>query len=297
MTKNKDNLELYYIEKKIKNILIDNIFAKWNVDSINFLLSIFPEKKYKKFHNTCLSILFDYIKWFKYENNYLYNRSYYPNDLDYIHSLISNDLLNNTNTNVNYIEKLEKYINTENINNKAFYYPNNYSNNYIDTSNGFNSYSNFNFVYIMEIIFFIFILVILFFIKYIYSCINISNKSYKKIEFENQYPIGFSSTFGNFLNDKNTNKVNNTSNIINDKINYLFNSANPISSDGLETMKEWMTPDILFSKITSLFEKGTFKDDLINNLTEDNKLNEKSEKKNNNQSFLDFISLMKNCIL
>ena len=319
MTKNKENLELYYIEKKIKNELIDNIFAKWNIDSINFLLSIFSEKKYKKFHNTCLSILFDYVKWFKYENNYLYNRSYYPTDLDYIYSLISNDLLNNTNINVNYIEKLEIYIKTENINNKAFYYPNNYPNNYsnnysnnypnnypnnyIDTSNEFSS--NFNFFYIMEIIFFIFILAILFFIKYIYSCINISNKPYKKLEFENQYPIGLSGSFGNFFNDKNTNKVNSTSNIINDKINNLFNSTNPITSDGTGTMKEWMSPDILFSKITSLLEKDDFKDTIkdtikdnfISNLTGENEQKEKSEKTNNNQSFLDFISLMKNCIL
>jgi hypothetical protein len=278
MTKCKDNLELYYIEKKIKNELIDNIFIRWNIDSIHFLLSIFPEKKYKKFHNICLSILFDYVKWFKYENNYLYNRSYYPTDLDYIHGLISNDLLNNTNININYIDKLEQHIKTENINNKAFYYPNysnNYSNNYIDKSNSFSSYSNCNFIYIMEIIFFIFILAILFFIKYIYSCINISKKPYQKIEFENKYPCGFHSSFGSFLNDKNNNKVNN----INDKINSLFNT------------------DILFSKLTSLLEKDTFKDDFINQTEKDNNSSEKTEKTNNNKSFFDFISLMKNLII
>lgn len=266
MTKCKDNLELYYIEKKIKNELIDNIFIRWNIDSIHFLLSIFPEKKYKKFHNICLSILFDYVKWFKYENNYLYNRSYYPSDLDYIYCLISNDLLNNTNIDVNYIDKLEQHIKTENINNKAFYYPN-YSNNYIDTNNSFSN--NFNFFYIMEIIFFIFILAILFFIKYIYSCINISNKSYKKIEFENQYPISFSSSYGNILNNNDKNN----------KINNLFNT------------------DILFSKLTSLLEKDTFKNDLLNNPVEDNNSSEKTEKINNNKSFLDFISLMKNLII
>ena len=244
------NLELYYIKQKIKNDFINTHYSKWNITSIHFLLSIFSVKKYKKFHNTCLLILSDYIKWFKYDNNYLYNQSYYPSDLEYIYNIISKNILNKIiDTNINYIEILEKYVQND-INNI-----NNNNNSYFDNS----YFDNFNFFYIIEIIFFIAILLILFIIKYSFSFMNkieynkINNKiEYDKIEYDKI----------------NNDKINNDKNIT--KINSLFNTDNLFNSD------------ILLDKITNLLETNDIKE---------NKLDE------NNKSFSDFISLIKNIII
>ena len=263
-------LELYYIEQKIKNNLINNDYSKWNTISIQFLLSIFSTKKYKKFHKICLLILSDYIKWFKINNNCLYNVSYYLTDLEYIYNLISDNLANKIITDIDYNNLLEQYITNDinDTNNKNKEIKNNYLNNsnysnycYLD------GYINGNNFYILEIIFFIFLLVVLFLVKYCISYINkIQNIAFKKLNYNNGSLLS-----DNFLIPLESNNNNNKmSEIINSYFQHTSNKSNILPPESLsqvpdsakinffgfslpESKKEHTVYDTIPDKMKSLF--------------------------------------------
>ena len=88
--------DLDYLEKEIKNNLINKDFIDWNKDSIYLLLSVYEHKdsEYKDFQKTNLILLDRYISWYKKVqhkiiiNNY---EQYALEDLEYISSLIKYD--------------------------------------------------------------------------------------------------------------------------------------------------------------------------------------------------------------
>lgn len=193
--KSEEELEQYYINNKIKNMLIDIKFIYWDIENINFLLSIFQNKKYKIFYNICISIFLDYNNWLKKDNNSIYARlskKYLITDLEYIYNKILKDINSSENiseNNINYINILEEYIKNDTLNITS---GTNYdyiwclsqapdssvstfgtSPSEIRCSYDYNNYlSNNNFKYYIELgLLFLFILFMIF-IKYIFSCIT-----------------------------------------------------------------------------------------------------------------------------
>jgi hypothetical protein len=56
-------MEIEYIEKKIRDNLINKDFEEWNRESIDFLLSIYSNQ-YQSFYKINLLLLEDYIRWY-----------------------------------------------------------------------------------------------------------------------------------------------------------------------------------------------------------------------------------------
>ena len=88
--------DLDYLEKEIKNNLINKDFIDWNKDSIYLLLSVYEHKdaEYKDFQKTNLILLDRYISWYKKVQHKITINSYEQyalEDLEYISSLIKYD--------------------------------------------------------------------------------------------------------------------------------------------------------------------------------------------------------------
>ena len=111
------DIETEYIEKKIRDQLINKNFKLWNKESINFLISIF-DKDYKSLYNINLILLNDYIDWYlKNINNY--DKMYSIDNLEYIYNLIKENTTNNIknkDTYLNILENLDREKNEKNIN-------------------------------------------------------------------------------------------------------------------------------------------------------------------------------------
>jgi len=105
-------MEEEYIEKKIKDQLINKEFKLWDKESIDFLLSIFEYEKYNMFYNINLMLLDDYIKWYTKNINEISN-NYSLKNLKYIYCIINEDIYNNVH--YNYIKTLNNLDNTMNI--------------------------------------------------------------------------------------------------------------------------------------------------------------------------------------
>ena len=94
-------MEIEYIEKKIKNELINKDFKLWNKESIDLLLSVFENEKYNKFFNINLLLLDDYIKWYSKNKDEIID-NYSLENLQGNHTLIKN------NINCNYTGKIDE---------------------------------------------------------------------------------------------------------------------------------------------------------------------------------------------
>jgi len=255
-----EELDHYYINSKIKNMLIDTRFIYWDIENIHFLLSIFQNKKYKIFYNICISIFFDYNNWLKKDNNSMYaklNKKYLITDLEYIYDKILKDINsteNNTENNINYINILEEYIknDTLNITTSPHY-------DYICSYDYNNCLSNNNFKYYIEIgLFFLFILFMVF-IKYIFS---FSTCSFLKA------PIN--SGISSAPIKKRYDTFNYSEPISND---FSYEKVLPIS--GIDF-------DIIFSKINNFIEKNQEKSENKENQNNKENLDTKEEKKEEN---------------
>ena len=98
-------MEKEYIEKKIKDELINKDFELWNKESINFLVSIFEFVKYTEYYSVNLILLNDYISWYKAKESdspHMYSLKSLMN----IYCLINEDMYYNIRR--NYISILNK---------------------------------------------------------------------------------------------------------------------------------------------------------------------------------------------
>jgi hypothetical protein len=101
-----------YIEKKIKEELINKEFELWDKESINFLISIFEFEKYSEFYHINLMLLNDYINWYKKNTcqNEIHNQNmYHIKDLMNIYCIINEDIYYNVH--YNYVNILNKNYN------------------------------------------------------------------------------------------------------------------------------------------------------------------------------------------
>jgi hypothetical protein len=101
-----------YIEKKIKEELINKEFELWDKESINFLISIFEFEKYSEFYQINLMLLNDYINWYKKNicQNEIHNQNmYHIKDLMNIYCIINEDIYYNVH--YNYVNILNKNYN------------------------------------------------------------------------------------------------------------------------------------------------------------------------------------------
>jgi hypothetical protein len=111
-------MENEYIEKKIKDQLVNKDFELWDKESIDFLISIFEHEKYNTFYDINLLLFDDYIKWYTNkinENESLENKviNNYPlENLKYVYHLINIDIYNNIH--YNYVKILNNINNTNN---------------------------------------------------------------------------------------------------------------------------------------------------------------------------------------
>ena len=164
-------IEIEYIEKKIKKELIDNDFNNWNKESILFLSSIFEFKKYNKLYDLNLILLNDYIKWYEKNTEQKIESMYNIELLKKLYILIKEDILYNEHYNY------ENFLNEnkiENISNNKNYYTifdYFYSNNYCGLSMGL----------MMTIIYII--------LKYIIALFYNKKKEEKRHIFELKIPI------------------------------------------------------------------------------------------------------------
>lgn len=58
-------MEEKYIQKRIKKELLKKDFNEWNKESIQLLISVYKYDKYKKFYESNLLLLDNFIKWYK----------------------------------------------------------------------------------------------------------------------------------------------------------------------------------------------------------------------------------------
>lgn len=207
------NIEIEYIEKKIRDQLINKNFKLWDKESINFLISIF-DKDYKSLYNINLILLNDYIDWYlkNIKNNY---NMYSIDNLEYIYNLIKENTINNIknkDTYLNILENLDKEKNEKNINelNCCFIY---------DTIDNFKNYINIDiFNFLFTIIFIIFI------ILFRYLMLLFTQNKEKKYILELNIPISdklinnpitklFNINENNNLSDIYLNKESNDENI------------------------------------------------------------------------------------
>lgn len=159
-------MEEEYIQKKIKDKLINTEFKNWNKESINFLISIFEFEKYSALYSVNLMLLNDYIDWYKI----------------------------NTDNNIGMYE-LDKLMNIYCIINEDIYYNVHY--NYVNIINNTKSLLPFNlselFKYLSECNFFtlsggIFLTVIFIIFKYILNFFSQKREEKKNI-YELKIPL------------------------------------------------------------------------------------------------------------
>lgn len=92
-------MEKEYLEKKIKNDLINKDFKDWCKESVDLLVSIFQFEKCNSFFTINLLLLKDYISWIK-KNNIETNENVYTVDtLTKLYNTISQNIQNNKYTN------------------------------------------------------------------------------------------------------------------------------------------------------------------------------------------------------
>ena len=230
------NIEIEYIEKKIRDQLINKNFKLWDRESINFLISIFDKDNYKSLYNINLILLNDYIDWYlkNIKNNY-YNM-YSFNNLEYIYNLIKENTINNIeskDTYLNILENLDKEKNEKNIINNDIdccflYY-------IIDNFKNYINIDTFNFL--LSTIFIIFI------ILFRYLILLFTKNKEKKYILEVNIPIS----------DK----------LINNPITKLFNinndsdniNNNNLSDIFLNKNKEQINNDNIKLSIEEIFKK------------------------------------------
>ena len=248
---NKMEIEKEYIEKKIKNELINKEFELWDKESINFLLSIYEHKKYNDFYTINLILFNDYINWYKKKvinsvdnpvnstmpnsdtstvpnsdtstmpciniHSEHFDKMYPLKDLLHIYSLINDDIYHNVHDN---------YINILNNN----------SSSHNDLNIQFSYLLNNNLFFIIIGIFFTIFYIIL---KYILYFFQFRRKEEKKHIFEVKIPIP-----DNFINNSliklflGDNKDNNSYNL------------NTIPNFNLDNIKE-----NLFEKLAHIITK------------------------------------------
>jgi hypothetical protein len=103
-------MEEEYIQKKIKDKLINTEFKNWNKESINFLISIFEFEKYSSLYSVNLMLLNDYIDWYKInkDNNVV---MYELDKLMNIYCIINEDIYYNVHYNyVNIINNTKSLL-------------------------------------------------------------------------------------------------------------------------------------------------------------------------------------------
>ena len=163
--------DLDYLEKEIKNNLINKDFIDWNKDSIYLLLSVYEHKdaEYKDFQKTNLILLDRYISWYKKVQHKIIINSYEQyglEDLEYISSLIKYDDIPQ-----NYNKILYKMQNTP-----FYYYILDYIKSFIDLG-----YSDFGFAML------VFYLIII--IKYLSCFFMIYNNKESSLCHSYQYSL------------------------------------------------------------------------------------------------------------
>jgi hypothetical protein len=107
-------MEIEYIEKKIKDELINKPFREWNKDSIDFLLRVFESSIYYSFTTINLILFKDYISWKEkntpiqcMESIYLDEEMYSLEDLKKIYSIINENIANNRY--YNYVYMIQQF--------------------------------------------------------------------------------------------------------------------------------------------------------------------------------------------
>jgi len=196
------DIETEYIEKKIRDQLINKNFKLWNKESINFLISIF-DKDYKSLYNINLILLNDYIDWYlKNINNY--DKMYSIDNLEYIYNLIKENTTNNIknkDTYLNILENLDREKNEKNINDLDCCY-------IYNTIDNFKNYINIDiFNFLFTTIFIIFI------ILFRYLIILFTKNKEKKYILEFNIPISDKLINNPITKLLNVNENNNLSDI------------------------------------------------------------------------------------
>ena len=161
--------DLDYLEKEIKNNLINKDFIDWNKDSIYLLLSVYEHKdhEYKDFQKTNLILLDRYISWYKKVQHKIIINSYEQyalEDLEYISSLIKYDDIPQ-----NYNKILYKMQNTP-----FYYYILDYIKSFIDLG-----YSDFGFAMLVFYLIIILKYLSCFFMIYNNKHSSLCNSSYQ----------------------------------------------------------------------------------------------------------------------
>lgn len=88
-------MEKEYLEKKIKDDLINKDFKDWCKDSVDFLVSVYQFEKCNSFFTINLLLLKDYISWLK-KNNVEQNDNIYTLDtLNKLYTTIKKNIKNN----------------------------------------------------------------------------------------------------------------------------------------------------------------------------------------------------------
>lgn len=245
-------IEKEYIEKKIKNELINKDFETWNKETINFLVSIYEHDKYNDFYSINLILLNDYINWYKKnveesenscknstdplpiiddnlpKKHIIINDMYELKDLTYIYSIINDDIYHNIRDN---------YINI--LNYKKSYHT--------DLSIKFNYLLNNNLFYV---IIGIFLTIFYITIKYILYFFQFRKREEKKHIFEIKIPIPDNcinnSLIKLFLGENNNTNNNN----INDNSININNLSKFIPALKFDNIK-----DNIFEKMVDIFNK------------------------------------------
>lgn len=103
-------MEEEYIQKKIKDKLINVEFKNWNKESINFLLSIFEFEKYSSLYSVNLMLLDDYILWYKDNTDSKFNM-YELDKLRNIYCVLNEDIYYNVHYNyINIINDTKRLL-------------------------------------------------------------------------------------------------------------------------------------------------------------------------------------------
>jgi hypothetical protein len=110
-------MELEFIEKKVKDELINKPFREWNKESIHFLLRIFESPVYHSFTTINLILLNDYILWKEknepiqcMESQYLEEEMYSLEHLQKIYSIVNENIANQRY--YNYVHMLSQFKKT-----------------------------------------------------------------------------------------------------------------------------------------------------------------------------------------
>jgi len=119
-------MELEFIEKKVKDELINKPFQEWNKESIHFLLRIFESPVYHSFTTINLILLNDYILWKEknepiqcMESQYLEEEMYSLEHLQKIYSIVNENIANQRY--YNYVHMLSQFKKNS-VNDNGFFF-------------------------------------------------------------------------------------------------------------------------------------------------------------------------------